>query len=95
MSAQMSRDAIFGFEVMTWWTEHELPRFDVRPALPGITVPALIVTGRHDRITPPSQAETMAALLPNARLEIFEDSGHMTICEEQPRFLALVREFLA
>ncbi|MBA3945003.1 MAG: alpha/beta fold hydrolase [Herpetosiphonaceae bacterium] len=94
MSARMNRDMIFGFEVSTWWGNNEMAQYDMRPFLPQITVPTLVVVGRYDRITPVSQAEVMAQAIPGARLEIFEDSGHMTISEEQDRFNALVQEFL-
>ncbi len=95
MSARMNRDMIFGFEVSTWWGNNEMSQYDMRPFLPKINVPTLVVVGRHDRITPVSQAEAMAQAIPGARLEIFEDSGHMTISEEQGRFNDLVREFLS
>jgi len=95
MAAIMNRDLITGFAVMTWWFNNEMPHYDLRPQLSTITVPTLVVAGRHDRITPPGQAEVMAQSIPNAQLHIFEDSGHMTIMEEQDRFLSLVRTFLS
>ena len=39
--------------------------------------------------------EEIAAGIPNARLEVFENSGHSLQLEESEKFLALVREFLA
>lgn len=94
IGAAMTRDLLPGFEVMTWWFNNELPRYDLRSQLGAIDVPALVVVGRADRITPPVQAEEIARHIRGARLELFENSGHMTIAEEQERFIALVREFV-
>ena len=38
--------------------------------------PSLIIQGRRDAIVHPSQAEALAAMLPNARLTMLEESGH-------------------
>jgi len=50
---------------------------------------------RHDWITPPSFAEELARAIPDARLEVFERSGHYPFVEEPRRFARLVGEFLA
>lgn len=60
-----------------------------------IAVPVLVITGRHDRVTPLVHARKMAERLPNARLVVLEDSGHLAHIDEPQRFLAVVREFLA
>jgi pimeloyl-ACP methyl ester carboxylesterase len=57
--------------------------------LPGIEVPVTIVNGSHDPVVPVSNAEFLAARLPNARVEII-DGGHF-IWEEKPaRYAELV-----
>jgi len=63
--------------------------------LQRLTIPVLLVWGRHDHLFPPSHARAAAAVLPNARLEIFEDAGHTPQMEEPDRFNRLVLEFLA
>ncbi|HZP90487.1 MAG TPA: alpha/beta hydrolase [Actinomycetota bacterium] len=65
------------------WTEGlaELMSADVRPALNRVVVPALVVVGDHDRVTPPASAIALAAALPNARLEVVEQAGHMAMME--------------
>jgi pimeloyl-ACP methyl ester carboxylesterase len=50
--------------------------------LSTIGVPALVVHGRHDRIVPVANAQLMAERLPDARLEILEESGHLYATEE-------------
>jgi proline iminopeptidase len=70
-------------------------RYDLRPKLSRISAPTLVVVGRHDWITPPPFAEELALAIPDARLEVFERSGHYPFVEEPRRFARLVGEFLA
>lgn len=49
--------------------------------LPTIGVPALIVAGAVDQIIPRAKAETMAAAIPHATLEVLENTGHMPMLE--------------
>lgn len=72
-----------------------LPSFDLRPRLHEIRVPTLIVVGRHDWITPVAASEEIAAGIPNSELVIFENSGHSPQLEENEKFIATVRDFLA
>lgn len=82
-------------EVANYTFKHFIPQYDVRPLLPSVQVPTLIVGARHDWITPLSQSEEMRRLLPNSELAVFEDSGHMPFIEEQDAFIARVVAFLA
>ena len=66
--------------------------YDLRPHLAEIKVPALILQGRYDWVTPMLGAEEMARGIPNARLHIFEHSGHVVFMEE-PEELLPVRSF--
>lgn len=59
-----------------------LNRPDAAPLLPGIACPTLVLTGRQDAWSGPSQHEVMAAAIPGAQLRIVEDSGHMTTMEQ-------------
>jgi proline iminopeptidase len=68
--------------------------YDVRDLLPELQIPTLVICGRNDWITPLDRSELIASLIPGARLEVFEHSGHMTLLEETPKFLDLVREFI-
>ena len=54
-----------------------LDRPDARPLLPHIACPTLVMVGREDRWSPPTQHEEMAAAIPGARLVVVADSGHM------------------
>lgn len=72
-----------------------LPTFNTLPRLGEISVPTLVLAGRHDWICPPAQgAERLHAELPNAELVVFEESGHFPFIEERTRFLSAVIEWL-
>lgn len=73
----------------------EFPAMDYTDDLPGVEVPALVTVGRHDWITPPEASEEIADLLPDARLAVFEESGHNPHLDQPEAYLGLVREFLA
>jgi pimeloyl-ACP methyl ester carboxylesterase len=49
--------------------------------LPRIRVPSLVVVGADDVITTPAEARKIADSLPNARLAIIPESGHMAPVE--------------
>lgn len=68
--------------------------YDMKPWLPEIRCPALVIVGRHDWLAPPELAQQMADLIPDARLEVFERSGHAPELEEPDRFVRVVRAFL-
>jgi proline iminopeptidase len=67
---------------------------EVQDALGSITQPVLVLAGRHDRTCTVEAAEAIAAGLADGRLEILEESGHMTYVEEPERYVELVRRFL-
>lgn len=68
--------------------------FDVRSQLSTVRVPTLVVAGRHDVVTPVSQAVELAKSLPYSRLAIMENSGHFPYTEEAALFAAWVRGFV-
>jgi len=70
-----------------------LSGLDLRPKLPGIAAPTLILHGRFDPV-PLASSETLARLMPHATLVVFEDSGHALYAEETARFVETVDAFL-
>jgi pimeloyl-ACP methyl ester carboxylesterase len=59
-----------------------IARPDSRPDLASITVPTLVLVGDKDPLTPPDRAEEMAAAIPEARLVIVPDCGHISTLEQ-------------
>lgn len=69
-------------------------RDNLREFLPRLTCPALLVWGREDRVTPLATAEEFASLMPNARLHLLEECGHVPMVEQPAAFKSLLAEFL-
>ena len=76
------------------FNDKEATTMDLRPQLTNIVVPTLIIVGRHDFITNVAMAEEMVKHIPNACLEIFEDSGHFAHVEEPEKFFRVIKEFI-
>jgi proline iminopeptidase len=85
----------FSAEVAAYFLGVLAPRYDVRARLSEISVPALVVTGRHDWLHPPVAGRVMARGIPGAELVEMPDSGHFPFVEEPVAFLAAVRTFVA
>ena len=69
-------------------------RTDTTANLNKVAVPALILVGEHDTLTPPSAAEAMAALIPNSELHVIPHAAHMSNLENTPEFNLRLRTFL-
>jgi magnesium chelatase accessory protein len=62
--------------------------------LPTVAVPVTLVVGTEDRAVPPSQADTVAARLPDASIVRLPGLGHLAH-EEDPQAVAkLIRDRL-
>jgi proline iminopeptidase len=71
-----------------------MPAYDLTADLPSITAPVLVTVGRADWITPVESSEKIVSLVPDARLVVFERSGHSPQVEEAEAWTATVRGFL-
>jgi 3-oxoadipate enol-lactonase len=58
-----------------------LRRSDLRPVLPSIDLPTVVVAGTHDQLTPLPGNELIADLIPRAKLEVLPGMGHMLMFE--------------
>ena len=74
--------------------ERSLAGFDLRPQLPSITARTLVISGRADGLNTPEVGQEVADLIPGARFEVYEHSGHMLAFEEKDRLVADVTEML-
>jgi proline iminopeptidase len=75
-------------------TAPERAPYDLRIDLPKIGAPALVLAGRHDFICGPGHAAEIANLILDARLHVFEKSGHFAHLEEPGEFERVVADFL-
>lgn len=69
-------------------------RPDFRAALPNISCPTLLVCGREDVLTPLAFHQEMLAAIPQARLEIIEQCGHLSTLERPEAVNGLLRRWL-
>lgn len=71
-----------------------MSRADSRDLLAGLQIPALVLCGRDDQVTPLALSEEMASLLPDAELVTVEKSGHMTTLEQPGVVVSAVLRWL-
>jgi 3-oxoadipate enol-lactonase len=69
-------------------------RPDRRDQLAEIAVPTLVIVGEEDAIAPPDEARAMAEALPNGRLEIIPDAGHLAPYENPEAVDRAILDFL-
>ncbi len=71
-----------------------MARPDSRPLLPGIEIPALVLVGEGDAITPPDIAREMAEMIEWASLVVIPDAGHLSTLEQPERVTHALRLWL-
>jgi pimeloyl-ACP methyl ester carboxylesterase len=70
--------------------------YGFRDRLARISVPTLVVWGCNDMLVPRGDAREYVRLIgDNARREMFEDTGHLSMLERPSRFNALLAAFAA
>jgi pimeloyl-ACP methyl ester carboxylesterase len=65
----------------------KLPRYVHR-----LTMPTLLVWGKQDRLTPTAQHETWVKSLPNAKVRLFDQAGHLVL-DESPAAVDAIAAF--
>lgn len=71
-----------------------LRSYNVREELQKITAPTLVIGGRHDWICPPEFSEEIVKRIPDAKLMIFENSGHLIRVDEPEGLLDAIADFI-
>lgn len=72
-----------------------LDSIDLRPLVPRIAQPVLIVVGQNDRVTLPGATRWLAAALPDARFVEVPRAGHAPFVSHHEEVAAAVHSFLA
>jgi 3-oxoadipate enol-lactonase len=67
---------------------------DQRERAGEIRVPALVICGSEDRVTPPALSHELAHLIPGAQYEQIEGAGHLSNLERPGAFNTLVDTFI-
>jgi 3-oxoadipate enol-lactonase len=68
---------------------------DTSARLPSLEVPTQVVHGTLDQLLPVHNGHMIAELIPDSRLEIYEDVGHMFFLEQPERTARLLCEHAA
>jgi pimeloyl-ACP methyl ester carboxylesterase len=68
--------------------------FDTQAEVLRITAETLIVTGDKDQVVPMQNSINLANMIPNSRLEIIKNSGHLFFIEKAEKFNKIVTEFV-
>lgn len=68
-------------------------RHDPRDRLPGLAIPVLLLHGHLDQEVPLTVPQEATTLLPNSRLVVLEDCGHMPHLEQPERVSTELAQF--
>lgn len=63
--------------------------------LPQIACPTYVVWGEEDHVIPVRDAQRFERLIPDVRVELWPDTGHVAMLERPARFNALLEAFLS
>ena len=66
---------------------------DLREAIKAVTAPTLVIAGREDPVTPPSDADDMGARIGGARVEIL-DAAHAANVEQAQAYNDVISSFI-
>ncbi|WP_042428272.1 alpha/beta fold hydrolase [Streptacidiphilus anmyonensis] len=80
---------------VAWAQRAMAARPDSLQSLRAVDVPALVVVGDEDALTPVPDAEALASALPQAELTILPGAGHLSALEVPEAFNTAVRGLLA
>ncbi len=70
-------------------------RQDVQHDAARLTVPTLLIYGRHDRAVPLADGQKYQRLIKGAKLEVIEDAEHFVHLDKPEAVRQLIEEFLA
>ncbi|OGO71335.1 MAG: hypothetical protein A2Z49_10160 [Chloroflexi bacterium RBG_19FT_COMBO_56_12] len=68
--------------------------FDVKEQVTALKWPVLVIGGTEDQMTPLRYSQFMADTIPDARLRIIPNAGHMVILEQPREVAAALDDFL-
>jgi 3-oxoadipate enol-lactonase len=72
-----------------------LAAMDLRPVIPAITAPTLVIAATEDPATPPWQAAQIARAVPGARLSVIRGTSHLANYETPGEVTAALSNHLS
>ena len=67
--------------------------FDLMSRLEDVLAPAIAICGRDDKLTPPKYSGHLAQQIPDARLKLIDDAGHMVMLEKPVEVAQAIQSF--
>jgi len=67
---------------------------DLRPTVPHVRTPTLVIAGQNDRITAPGASRVLATTLPDARYVEMRRAAHAPFLSHRKEFTAVLEQFL-
>ncbi|MFF0310160.1 alpha/beta fold hydrolase [Streptosporangium sp. NPDC004379] len=80
---------------VAWAQRAMAARPDSFDTLRALKVPALVLVGEEDGLTPRADAEAMAGAVPDGRLTVIEKAGHLSAVEQPEAFNRALAGFVA
>lgn len=69
-------------------------KLDIMETVTQIAIPALVICGAEDKMTPPAMSEYLGEHIPGARLELIAEAGHCVMLEKPEAFNAVLTDFV-
>lgn len=82
-------------DTVAWYQRAMAERPDSRDVLSASDVPALLLWGEEDALSPRPEQEALLAAMPRARLAVVPGAGHLAIVERPDAAWAALGEFAA
>ncbi len=92
-SVNTARNVVYGSEVNQAVMAAGMNRYRFTH-FEAVTMPALVIAGKHDGAVIPAGLRPLAERLPHARYVEFENSGHFVYLDEPDRFARVVTAFI-
>lgn len=94
LNSLTSDQTILSIDAINFAFSGFLNHYNIVNQLHKIISPTLVIAGRHDWICPPEFSQEIAQAIPDAQLQIFENSGHLIRVDEPQLLLNEIAKFL-
>ncbi|MBY5938979.1 MULTISPECIES: alpha/beta fold hydrolase [Marinobacter] len=84
--------AISGLSMASYF--RDLASLDLRPYMPKVTAPVLVMSGNQDPYVPIPNTEALHAALTNSKMTLIDRSGHLPMFENWPLYHAAMTSFM-
>ena len=82
------------YETIVGCLEGMRDRPDRTQVLESVAVPAAVIVGEQDSVTPPAESKAMASVLPDATMTVVPGAGHLSPIEQPVAVNAALRRLL-